>query len=57
MRIFSELFPLTDFFRAFRSVNLYRANWDFITGDLTALAAGALVTCVGAAYLLRVAEE
>jgi ABC-type multidrug transport system ATPase subunit/ABC-type multidrug transport system permease subunit len=57
VRIFSELFPLTHFCRAFRSVNLYRAHWDFIAGDLLALAIGALVTCVGAAYLLRVAEE
>jgi ABC-2 type transport system permease protein len=57
VRIFSELFPLTHFCRAFRSVNLYRANWDFIAGDLAALAVGALVTCVAAAYLLRVAEE
>lgn len=45
------------FFGAVRSVNLFRANWDFIGGDLTALAVGAIVTCVGAAYLLRVAEE
>ena len=57
VRIFSELFPLTHFCRAFRSVNLYRASWDFISGDLIALAIGALVTCVGAAYLLRGAEE
>jgi ABC-type multidrug transport system ATPase subunit/ABC-type multidrug transport system permease subunit len=57
VRIFSELFPLTHFCRAFRSVNLYRANWDFISGDLMALAIGVVVTCVGAAYLLRVAEE
>jgi ABC-type multidrug transport system ATPase subunit/ABC-type multidrug transport system permease subunit len=57
VRIFSELFPLTHFCRAFRSVNLYRANWDFIAGDLSALAVGAIVTCVGAAYLLRAAEE
>jgi ABC-type multidrug transport system permease subunit len=57
VRIFSELFPLTHFCRAFRSVNLFRANWDFIAGDLTALAVGAIVTFVGAAYLLRVAEE
>jgi ABC-type multidrug transport system permease subunit len=57
VRIFSELFPLTHFCRAFRSVNLFRANWDFIGGDLMALAAGAIVTCVGAAYLLRGAEE
>jgi ABC-type multidrug transport system ATPase subunit/ABC-type multidrug transport system permease subunit len=57
VRIFSELFPLTHFCRAFRSVNLYRAHWDFISVDLLALAIGAIVTCVGAAYLLRVAEE
>jgi ABC-type multidrug transport system permease subunit len=57
VRIFSELFPLTHFCRAFRSVNLYRADWSSIAGDLTALAVGAIVTCVGAAYLLRVAEE
>ena len=57
VRIFSELFPLTHFARAFRSVNMYRANWDFIAGDLIALAVGAIVTCVGAAYLLRTAEE
>jgi ABC-type multidrug transport system permease subunit len=57
VRIFSELFPLTNFCRAFRSVNLYQANWHFIAGDLMALAAGALVTCVGGAYLLRVTEE
>jgi ABC-type multidrug transport system ATPase subunit/ABC-type multidrug transport system permease subunit len=57
VRIFSELFPLTHFCRAFRSVNLYRADWSFIGGDLTALAVGAIVTCVGAAYLLRTAEE
>jgi ABC-type multidrug transport system ATPase subunit/ABC-type multidrug transport system permease subunit len=57
VRIFSELFPLTHFCRAFRSVNLYRADWNFIAGDLAALAVGAIVTCVGAAYLLRVAEE
>jgi hypothetical protein len=53
MPIFSELFPLTDFFRAFRSVNLYRANWDFITGDLTALAAGALVAATVREALCR----
>src|SRR6202045_2767243 len=57
VRIFSELFPLTHFCRAFRSVNLYRAHWDFIAGDLMALAVGAIITCVGAAYLLRVGEE
>jgi len=57
VRIFSELFPLTHFCRAFRSVNLYRAHWDFIAADLVALAIGALVTCVAAAYLLREAEE
>jgi ABC-type multidrug transport system permease subunit len=57
VRIFSELFPLTHFCRAFRSVNLYRAHWDFIAVDLLALGIGAVVTCVGAAYLLRGAED
>jgi ABC-type multidrug transport system permease subunit len=57
VRVFSELFPLTHFCCAFRSVNLFRANWDFIGGDLTALAVDGIVTSVGAAYLLRVAEE
>jgi ABC-2 type transport system permease protein len=57
VRGFSELFPLTHFCRAFRSVNLYNADFGFIAGDLVCLAAGAIVTCVGAAILLRNADD
>ncbi|HYZ74875.1 MAG TPA: ABC transporter permease [Chthoniobacterales bacterium] len=57
IRIFSELFPLTHFCRAFRSVNMYRADLGFIAADLTALAVGAVITCIGAAYLLRTADD
>src|SRR5258708_16640612 len=55
-RIFSYLFPLTHFFHASRTVNLYRAHWDFIAADLMALAIAAITTVAGAAYLLREAE-
>jgi ABC-2 type transport system permease protein len=57
IRVFSELFPLTHFCRAFRSVNMYGANFGFIAADLIALAAGAVITCVGAAYLLRTIDD
>jgi ABC-2 type transport system permease protein len=57
IRIFSELFPLTHFCRAFRSVNMYRADFGFIAADLIALAVGAVITCIGAAYLLRTADD
>jgi ABC-2 type transport system permease protein len=57
IRIFSELFPLTHFCRAFRSVNMYGANFGFIAADLIALAVGAVITCIGAAYLLRSADD
>jgi drug efflux transport system permease protein len=57
IRIFSELFPLTHFCRAFRSVNMYGADFRFIAADLIALAAGAVITCIGAAYLLRTADD
>jgi ABC-2 type transport system permease protein len=57
IRIFSELFPLTHFCRAFRSVNMYGADFGFIAADLIALAAGAVITCIGAAYLLRSADD
>jgi len=57
IRIFSELFPLTHFCRAFRSVNMYGADFGFIAADLIALAVGAVITCIGAAYLLRTADD
>lgn len=57
IRYVSELFPLTHFCRAFRLVNLYRADPQFYAPDLIVLAAGVLVTFVGAAYLLRRIEQ
>jgi ABC-type multidrug transport system permease subunit len=53
VRVCSELFPLTHFCRAFRSVNLYNADLSYISGDLLFLAIGSIITCAGAAYLLR----
>ena len=57
VRVFSELFPLTHFCRAFRSVNLYNADLGYIAGDLLFLAIGSVLTCAGAAYLLRGIED
>jgi ABC-type multidrug transport system permease subunit len=57
VRICSELFPLTHFCRAFRNVNLHHAHISAISGDLLFLAVGSVVTCVGAAYLLRAFDD
>jgi ABC-2 type transport system permease protein len=57
VRIVSELFPLTHFCRAFRNVNLHHSHITAISGDLLFLAVGSVVTCVGAAYLLRAFDE
>lgn len=57
VRLFSQLFPLTHFCHAFRLINLYNAGGSFIVVDLIFLAAGAMLTCVAAAYLLRSADE
>ena len=57
VRACSELFPLTHFCRAFRSVNLYNADLRYIAGDLLFLAIGSVFTCAGAAYLLRGIED
>jgi ABC-2 type transport system permease protein len=57
VRICSELFPLTHFCRAFRNVNLHHAHISAISGDLLFLAVGSVVTCAGAAYLLRAFED
>ena len=57
IRYVSELFPLTHFCRAFRLVNLYRAAPEFYAADLIMLAAGVLITFVGAGYLLRRIEQ
>jgi ABC-2 type transport system permease protein len=53
----SELFPLTHFCRAFRLVNMYRAGAQFYSLDLLVLLAGALITFLGAAFLLKRIEQ
>jgi len=53
----SEIFPLTHFCRAFRLVNMYRASTAFYFKDLIVLFAGAVITFIGAALLLRRIEE
>ncbi len=57
IRYLSECFPLTHFCRAFRLVNLYRAAPSFLTGDLTFLFLGAVITFIGAAFLLKRIQE
>jgi ABC-2 type transport system permease protein len=53
----SELFPLTHFCRAFRLVNMYHAGVQFYVGDLVVLLAGALITFLGASFLLKRIEQ
>ncbi|MFN2507875.1 MAG: ABC transporter permease [Chthoniobacterales bacterium] len=53
----SELFPLTHFCRAFRLVNLYHATPGFYARDLVVMLVGALVTFLGAAFLLKRIEQ
>ncbi len=53
----SELFPLTHFCRAFRLVNMYHAGAQFYVGDLIVLLAGALITFLGASFLLKRIEQ
>ncbi len=57
VRYISELFPLTHFCRAFRLVNMYHAGLQFYVTDLVVLLAGALITFLGAAYLLKRIEQ
>src|SRR5882762_9059305 len=57
VRYISELFPLTHFCRAFRLVNMYGAGLHFYVGDLVILLAGAVITFLGAAFLLRRIEQ
>jgi ABC-type multidrug transport system permease subunit len=57
VRYISELFPLTHFCRAFRLVNMYRAGLHFYLNDLIILLAGAVITFLGAAFLLRRIEQ
>jgi ABC-2 type transport system permease protein len=53
VRILSQVFPLTHFCHAFRLVNLGQTGIGPIIPDLCFLAAGAIVTCLGASLLLR----
>jgi drug efflux transport system permease protein len=53
----SELFPLTHFCRAFRLVNMYHAGAQFYVGDLVVLLTGALITFLGASFLLKRIEQ
>ena len=57
VRYVAELFPLTHFCRAFRLVNMYGAGPQFYFGDLVILLAGALITFIGAVFLLRRIEQ
>ena len=57
IRYVAEIFPLTHFCRAFRLVNMYHATATFYVVDLIVLLAGALITFVGAAFLLKRIEE
>jgi ABC-type multidrug transport system permease subunit len=57
VRYVAETFPLTHFCRAFRLVNMYRASPGFYVVDLVVLFLGALITFLGAAYLLKRIEE
>jgi ABC-type multidrug transport system permease subunit len=57
IRYISEVFPLTHFCRAFRLVNMYQATPSFYVVDLVVLLAGALVTFIGAAFLLKRIEQ
>src|SRR2546430_14776948 len=57
IRYVSEIFPLTHFCRAFRLVNMYHAGASFYVVDLLVLLAGAIVTFVGAAFLLKRIEQ
>ena len=57
IRYVSELFPLTHFCRAFRLVNMYDAGAQFYAADLVVLLAGALITFLGATFLLKRIEQ
>ena len=57
IRFLAQSFPLTHFCHAFRMINLRDADLAFIAGDLVFLLVGALVTCGGAAFLLRRAQD
>jgi ABC-2 type transport system permease protein len=53
IRVISNTFPLTHFCRAFRQINMRDAAFAEISGELLFLTAATVITCVGAALLLR----
>jgi ABC-2 type transport system permease protein len=53
IRTLSQAFPLTHFCHAFRMVSLGQVGISSVVGDLVFLFVGAVVTCLGAALLLR----
>src|SRR5437867_12721034 len=57
IRYISELFPLTHCCRAFRLVNMYHASATFYVVDLIVLLVAALITFIGAAFLLKRIEQ
>ncbi len=57
VRSISWTFPLTHFCTAFRNINLRDAGFAYIQSDLLFLAAATVLTCAGAALLLRRAAE
>jgi ABC-2 type transport system permease protein len=57
VRLLSEAFPLTHFCRGFRLVCLGELGFTAIAADLAFLCIGAIVTCAGAAFLLRRVQD
>jgi len=53
IQLLAQVFPLTHFCHAFRLVSLCQAGASAIVGDLVFLFVGAVVTCLGAAFLLQ----
>jgi ABC-2 type transport system permease protein len=53
----SETFPLTHFCHAFRLVNMQNAQFSYIVGDLLFMLLGTVLSCAGAAFLLRRIQE
>ena len=57
IRPVSNLFSLTHFCHAFRLINLNGAPFSYIVNDLLLLALGVVLTCGGAALLLRRTQQ
>jgi ABC-2 type transport system permease protein len=53
----AQTFPLTHFCHAFRLVNLQNAEFGFIVGDLLFMLLGTVLSCAGAAFLLKRIQE